>query len=74
VADINFEVPLKAAATFAPKPGDALTVTIDYQGCNNNECLRPGVYQYDGRVGCSRSGSGRDRGIASGGAKKRRRR
>ncbi|HEY6300752.1 MAG TPA: cytochrome c biogenesis protein CcdA [Candidatus Binatus sp.] len=39
--DINFEVPLKADATFAPKPGDALTVTIDYQGCNNNECLRP---------------------------------
>ncbi len=39
--DIKFEVPLKAAADFAPKPGDALTVTIDYQGCNNNECLRP---------------------------------
>src|SRR5580698_2934093 len=30
--DINFEVPLQADATFAPKPGDALTVTIDYQG------------------------------------------
>ncbi len=39
--DIKFAVPLKAAANFAPKPGDALTVTIDYQGCNNNECLRP---------------------------------
>ena len=39
--DLKFEVPLKAAADFAPKPGDALTVTIDYQGCNNNECLRP---------------------------------
>jgi thiol:disulfide interchange protein DsbD len=39
--DIKFEVPLKAAANFAPRPGDALTVTIDYQGCNNNECLRP---------------------------------
>src|SRR5580692_1766008 len=39
--DIKFEVPLTAAADFAPKPGDALTVTIDYQGCNNNECLRP---------------------------------
>src|SRR5208283_3147801 len=39
--DIKFEAPLKAAADFAPKPGDALTVTIDYQGCNNNECLRP---------------------------------
>ncbi len=39
--DIKFEVALKAAADFAPKPGDALTVTIDYQGCNNNECLRP---------------------------------
>jgi thioredoxin:protein disulfide reductase len=39
--DIKFEVPLKAAADFAPKPGDSLKVTIDYQGCNNNECLRP---------------------------------
>jgi thiol:disulfide interchange protein DsbD len=39
--DIKFEVPLRAAADFAPKAGDALTVTIDYQGCNNNECLRP---------------------------------
>ena len=39
--DIKFEVPLKAADNFAVKPGDALTVTIDYQGCNNNECLRP---------------------------------
>ena len=39
--DLKFEVPLKAAANFVPKPGDALTVTIDYQGCNNNECLRP---------------------------------
>src|SRR5271168_1994228 len=39
--DINFEVPLKASADFAPKPDDALTVTIDYQGCNNTECLRP---------------------------------
>jgi thiol:disulfide interchange protein DsbD len=39
--DIKFEVGLKAGADFAPKPGDAITVTIDYQGCNNNECLRP---------------------------------
>jgi thiol:disulfide interchange protein DsbD len=39
--DLKFEVPLKASADFAPKPGDAITVTIDYQGCNNNECLRP---------------------------------
>ena len=39
--DLKFEVGLKAGADFAPKPGDAITVTIDYQGCNNNECLRP---------------------------------
>ena len=38
---ISFEVPLKASADFSPKPGDALTVTIDYQGCNSTECLRP---------------------------------
>ena len=39
--DIVLEVPLKAGADFAPKPGDALTVTIDYQGCNDTRCLRP---------------------------------
>ncbi len=39
--DIKFEVALAAAKDFAPKPGDALTVTVDYQGCNNTECLRP---------------------------------
>ncbi|HUO05170.1 MAG TPA: cytochrome c biogenesis protein CcdA [Candidatus Binataceae bacterium] len=39
--NLNFEVPLSAGADFAPKPGDTLTVTIGYQGCNNNECLRP---------------------------------
>lgn len=39
--DIIFQVPLKASPNFAPKPGDVLTVTIDYQGCNSNECLRP---------------------------------
>src|SRR6266853_4468090 len=38
---ISFEVPLKAGADFSPRPGDALTVTIDYQGCNSTECLRP---------------------------------
>src|SRR5258707_229104 len=39
--NIKFEVPLKASPDFSPKPGDALTVTIDYQGCNSTECLRP---------------------------------
>src|SRR6266404_7828006 len=39
--NLKFEVPLKASADFSPKPGDALTVTIDYQGCNSTECLRP---------------------------------
>jgi thiol:disulfide interchange protein DsbD len=39
--NLNFQVPLKASPNFAPQPGDVLTVTIDYQGCNSNECLRP---------------------------------
>ncbi|HVN64168.1 MAG TPA: cytochrome c biogenesis protein CcdA [Candidatus Binataceae bacterium] len=38
---LKFEAPLAASADFSPKAGDALKVTIDYQGCNNNECLRP---------------------------------
>ncbi|MDO8432511.1 MAG: cytochrome c biogenesis protein CcdA [Candidatus Binatus sp.] len=39
--DIKLEVPLKAGADFAPKPGDVITVKIQYQGCNNTQCLRP---------------------------------
>ncbi|HYL57894.1 MAG TPA: cytochrome c biogenesis protein CcdA [Candidatus Acidoferrales bacterium] len=39
--DIKFEVALAAAKDFAPKPGDVLTVTVNFQGCNNTECLRP---------------------------------
>ena len=38
---IKFEVALTAAKDFLPKPGESLTVTIDYQGCNNTTCLRP---------------------------------
>jgi thioredoxin:protein disulfide reductase len=67
--DINFEVPLKAAATFAPKPGDALTVTIDYQGCNNNECLRPASISTTVALAAPGAAAGAIEGIASGGAK-----
>jgi len=38
---LSFATPIKAAGDFAAKPGDKITVTIDYQGCNNTECLRP---------------------------------
>jgi thiol:disulfide interchange protein DsbD len=39
----SFEIraPLSASGAFAPKPGDIVTVKIDYQGCNNTTCLRP---------------------------------
>src|ERR1700722_16792705 len=57
--DIKFEVPLKAAADFAPKPGDALTVTIDYQGCNNNECLRPASVSTTGALAGPHAAGGR---------------
>jgi thioredoxin:protein disulfide reductase len=39
--NLSFAAPINAAKDFAAKPGDKLTVTIDYQGCNNTECLRP---------------------------------
>src|ERR1700693_3076665 len=67
--DINFEVPLKAAATFAPKPGDALTVTIDYQGCNNNECLRPASISTTVALAAPGAGGGAIEGNTSSGAK-----
>jgi thioredoxin:protein disulfide reductase len=38
---LAFEAPLKAGGDFAPKPGDTIVITIDYQGCNNTQCLRP---------------------------------
>ncbi len=34
-------VPLKAAADYKPEPGQDLSVSIDYQACNNLQCLRP---------------------------------
>ena len=36
---IQFRVPLKAEAAVAPN--ENVTVTLDYQACNNNECLAP---------------------------------
>jgi thioredoxin:protein disulfide reductase len=39
--NLNFAAPINAATDFAAKPGDKITITIDYQGCNNTECLRP---------------------------------
>ena len=38
---LMLSVPLTAAADFKPAPGDMLTVSVDYQACDNLECLRP---------------------------------
>src|SRR5271156_1721134 len=65
--DIKFEVPLRAAADFAPKPGDALKVTIDYQGCNNNECLRPASVSTTIALAAPGAAAGAVEGIAAGG-------
>lgn len=67
--DIKFEVPLQAAANFAPKPGDALTVTIDYQGCNNNECLRPASVSTTVALAAPGAAAGALEGIGTGGVK-----
>src|SRR6266481_5737306 len=64
--DIKFEVPLKAGADFAPKPGDELTVTIDYQGCNNNECLRPASVSTTVALAAPNAGAGAIEGIGAG--------
>jgi thioredoxin:protein disulfide reductase len=66
--DIKFEVPLTAAAIYAPKPGDAITVTIDYQGCNNNECLRPASVSATVALAAAGSAAGALEGVAAGGA------
>ena len=67
--DLKFEVPLKAAADFAPKPGDELRVTIDYQGCNNNECLRPASVSTTVALAAPGAAAGAIEGVAAGGAK-----
>src|SRR5271168_4083611 len=64
--DLKFEVPLKAAADFAPKPGDAIKVTIDYQGCNNNECLRPASVSTTIALAASGAAAGAVDGIGTG--------
>ena len=69
--DIKFEVPLQAAADFAPKPGDALTVTIDYQGCNNNECLRPASVSTTIALAAPGAAAGAIDGIGTGNNKER---
>ena len=66
--DIKFEVPLKAAGDFAPKPDDALTVTIDYQGCNNNECLRPASISTTVALAAPGAAAGALEGISGGSA------
>lgn len=38
---IAFAMPLTASSSFVPGPGHQLTVTIDYQPCNDRLCLRP---------------------------------
>src|SRR6266436_1399391 len=67
--DIKFEVPLKAGTNFAPKPGDELTVTIDYQGCNNNECLRPASVSTTVALATPNAAAGAIEGIAAGAPK-----
>lgn len=38
---LMLSVPLKASADFKVAPGQSLTVSIDYQACDNLQCLRP---------------------------------
>jgi thiol:disulfide interchange protein DsbD len=38
---LAFEIALTPAASFKPAPSMPATVTLDYQPCNNNLCLRP---------------------------------
>ena len=38
---LMLSVPLKASPDFRPAPGQSLTVSIDYQACDNLQCLRP---------------------------------
>jgi thiol:disulfide interchange protein DsbD len=38
---LMLSVPLKASSDFKAAPGQSLTVSIDYQACDNLQCLRP---------------------------------
>jgi len=43
---VRFEVPLKAAEAFQSGVGAPATVRIDYQACNDEQCLRPASVEY----------------------------
>ncbi len=38
---LEFQAPLQASPSFAASANEPATVTIDYQACNNRECLAP---------------------------------
>ncbi len=38
---LEFEIPVSVSASFKPSPSIPATVTLNYQPCNNNLCLRP---------------------------------
>lgn len=44
---VEFRVPLKAGAAFAVRGDEPVVITIDYQACNNIQCLRPSSISSD---------------------------
>lgn len=44
--NIQFAVPIKAATAFKADVGAPATVRIDYQACNDDQCLRPTSVDY----------------------------
>src|SRR5580658_10024094 len=62
---IAFEVPLAVASDFSAGPGHNLTVTIDYQPCNDNLCLKPASVSSTVDLGTLAASDGRCGAVAS---------
>ena len=62
---IAFEVPLAVASDFSAGPGHNLTVTIDYQPCNDNLCLKPASVSSTVDLGTLAASDGRGGAVAS---------
>ncbi|HEY6418184.1 MAG TPA: cytochrome c biogenesis protein CcdA [Candidatus Binataceae bacterium] len=63
---IAFEVPLAVAPDFRTGPGHNLTVTIDYQPCNDNMCLKPASVSSTVDLGTLAASDGRGSGVLGG--------
>lgn len=63
---VRFEVPLRAGEAFRSGVGAPATVRIDYQACNDEQCLRPASVEYKADVASIQIADAGDAGTRAG--------